>query len=123
MAFIFGVKLFLCEVLRRAKSYVGYLAKSKTEYYTIHPATKIEKNAKTGKTLLGSVGYEIYDQNRGAVAAVSLMNKGMVFLGKTTKEERFLMANAAPAVPCGECPISSFFIKKILFVVHNDNAI
>jgi hypothetical protein len=82
----------------RSKSYVGYFAKNRNEYYTIHPASKIEKNGKSGSTLLGAVGFEIHDQNGRAVAAVSLMNKGMVFLGKTTREERFLMANVCAAL-------------------------
>jgi len=82
----------------RAKEYVGYLAKSETEYYTIHPASKIEKNGKVGNTLVGAVGFEIRNPERKTIAAVSMMNKGMVFLGKVSKEERFLLANVCAAL-------------------------
>jgi hypothetical protein len=82
----------------RPKEYIGYLAKSKTSYYTIVPVTKLEQNGKSGNILAGSVGFEFRDMNGKAVAAVSLMNKGMVFLAKTTREERFLLANACTAL-------------------------
>ncbi len=82
----------------RSREYIGYLAKTKDEYYTIHPATKIEKNGKTGSTLAGAVGFEIRDPKGNTVAAVSMMNKGMVFMGKRSTEERFLLANVCAAL-------------------------
>lgn len=81
-----------------SREYTGYLAKSKDEYYTIHPATKIEKNGKVGNTLAGAVGFEIRDPKGFTVAAVSMMNKGMVFMGKRSAEERFLLANVCAAL-------------------------
>ena len=86
------------EAQMRSRTYSGYIAKSKEEYYTIHPATKIEKNGKVGSTLAGAVGFEIRDPKGVTVAAVSQMNKGMVFLGKRTAEERFLLANICAAI-------------------------
>lgn len=82
----------------RPKEYIGYLAKNKSSYYSIVPVTRLAQNGKTGNILAGSVGFEFRDMQGKAVAAVSLMNNGMVFLGKTTKEERFLLANACTAL-------------------------
>lgn len=82
----------------KPKDYVGYLAKSKTEFYTLVPTSKMEINGKTGNTLFGSVGFEFRNAAGKTVAAVSLIDKGMVCLGKTTAEERFLLANACTAL-------------------------
>lgn len=82
----------------RPKEYIGYLAKSPEEYYSIVPVTKLEKNGKSGNTLFGAVGFEFRNSGGQAVAAVSLMEKGMVFLAKTNAEERFLLANACAAL-------------------------
>ena len=82
----------------QSKTYVGVLAKSRSEYYTLVPVTKLEKNGKTGNTLLGSVGFEFRNQHGQAVAAVSMIDNGMVFLGKTTEAERFLLANVCAAL-------------------------
>ena len=60
--------------------------------------TRLEKNGKSGEILAGSVGLEFHNPEGKPVAAVSLIDKGMVFLGKTTKEERFLLANLCAAL-------------------------
>ena len=80
------------------KKYTGWLAKSKDEYYTVIPVTKIEGNGKSGDTFMGAIGFEFRNKEGKTVAAVSLMNKGMVYLGRTTAEERFLLANACTAL-------------------------
>ena len=82
----------------RSKSYVGVLAKSSSEFYTLVPVTKLENNGKAGNTLLGSVGFEFRNPKGQAVAAVSMIDNGMVFLGKTSEEERFLLANVCAAL-------------------------
>lgn len=82
----------------RPKEYIGYIAKSQTEYYSIVPVTKLDTKKGTGNILAGSVGYEFRNPQGQAVAAVSLMSNGMVFLGKTSAEERFLLANACTAL-------------------------
>ena len=82
----------------QSRDYIGYLAKSATEFYTIHPATKMEVNGKIGNTFAGAVGFEIRDKQGITVAAVSTMNKGMVFMGKVSAEERFLLANVCAAL-------------------------
>ncbi|HEX5652797.1 MAG TPA: hypothetical protein VFX58_06975 [Chitinophagaceae bacterium] len=82
----------------RPKEYIGYLAKSQTEYYSIIPVTRMEKNGKSGNILVGSIGFEFHDPQGRAVAAVSFIEKGMVFLGRSNPEERFLLANACTAL-------------------------
>lgn len=78
--------------------YIGYLAISPTDYYSVSPVTKMEINGKSGNTLLGSIGFEFRDAKGNAVAAVSMIDNGIVYLGKTTEEERFLLANACAAL-------------------------
>lgn len=81
------------------KKYTGMLAQDKDHYYTIVPVTKIErKNGKIINTLSGPMGYEFRNAKGVAVAAVSLIDNGMVFLGKTDAAERFLLANASAAL-------------------------
>jgi hypothetical protein len=82
----------------QAKKYTGILAKSQTEYYTLVPVTRLEKNGKSGNILAGSVGFELHNASGQAVAAVSMIDNGMVFLGKTSEKERFLMANVCSAL-------------------------
>lgn len=82
----------------RPKEYVGYLAKSKTEYYTIVPTSKMDINGKVGNTLLGAVGFEFRNAAGKTVAAVSLLDRGMIYLAKISAEERFLLANACTAL-------------------------
>jgi hypothetical protein len=81
------------------KKYIGYLAKSRNEYYSIVPVNRMEmKNGKSGNTLAGTIGFEFRDAQDKPVAAVSLINNGVVFLGKISDEDRFLLANACTAL-------------------------
>jgi len=80
------------------KKYMGIIARSRSEYYTLVPVTKLEKNGKSGNTLLGSVGFEMRDPQGRTVAAVSMIDNGMVFLRKTSAEERFILANVCAAL-------------------------
>jgi hypothetical protein len=82
----------------QSRDYIGYLAKTPGEYYTIHPATKMEVNGRVGNTFAGSVGFEIRDRQGKTLAAVSSMNKGIVFMSKVSPEERFLLANVCAAL-------------------------
>ncbi|MET0394688.1 MAG: hypothetical protein ABW019_16200 [Chitinophagaceae bacterium] len=82
----------------QAKSYTGILARGKDRFYTIVPVTRLEMKGRSGNILAGSVGFEFRDQANKTVAAVSMLDKGMVFLGKTDAEERFLLANACAAL-------------------------
>lgn len=80
------------------RTYKGLLAQSKDKYYTIVPVINLEKNGKVGTILGGSVGFEFYDPAGKPVAAVSMMNNGMVFMVKTDPGERFLLASACAAL-------------------------
>lgn len=80
------------------RSYTGKLMLDQDHYYTLVPVTKMESKGKSGNTLLGSIGFEFRDKNDKAVGAVSLIDNGMIVLGKTTAEERFLLANACAAL-------------------------
>ena len=82
----------------KAKEYSGVFARSKTEFYTIRPVSKLDQNGKIRNMPFGSVGYEISDKEGTAVAAVSLLDRGMIFLGKTNPSERFLLANLCAAI-------------------------
>lgn len=81
----------------RSKTYTGMLTFSKEKYYTIVPVTQMEKKGKTGKAL-ANLGFEFRNAHGQAVAAVSLIDKGMVFMGKLSEEERLLLANACTAL-------------------------
>lgn len=84
----------------KAKTYTGLLAKSKNEYYTVAPVYKLMN--KEGKAVAlplgGSVGFEFKDQNGNTVAAVSLIDNGVVYFNKVSPQEKFLLANAAAAL-------------------------
>jgi hypothetical protein len=81
------------------KKYTGLLAQGKDNYYTIVPVSKIEKkNGKVMNTLAGTIGFEFRNKKGVTVAAVSLVDNGMVFIGHTDAAERFLLANACAAL-------------------------
>ena len=83
----------------RPKSYVGYLSFNKDEFYTIHPVYKMEgKDGKAANILFGMVGFEFRDKNDVPVAAVSLLNRGTVYLQPLPSSQKFLLANACAAL-------------------------
>lgn len=83
----------------KPKSYIGYLSFNKDEYYSIHPVYKMEgKNGKAANILAGTVGFEFRDKSGNPVAAVSLINKGTVYLQPLPAEQKFLLANACAAL-------------------------
>jgi hypothetical protein len=86
------------ESQEKPRKYIGYLAKSKTEYYTLHPVRQLEKKGKVSNMPFGSIGFEFRNPAGKTVAAVSMMDKGLVYLAKTIAEERFLLANACTAI-------------------------
>lgn len=81
-----------------SKRYTGYLAKSKDDYYTIHPVTAVEKNGKRSSLPFGSMGFEIKNKAGNALAAISMVDNGKVYLASTNSKERFLLANACAAL-------------------------
>jgi hypothetical protein len=81
------------------KKYVGYLSQGKDRFYTIVPMRQMEKKDGTPGTIaFGSIGFEIRNKDGIAVAAVSKLNKGVVYMQNIKDEERFLLANACAAL-------------------------
>lgn len=85
---------------RHAKSYIGLLAKSKNEYYTVVPVYRLRnpKGAAVNLPFGGSVGFEFRDPDGKILAAVSLIGDGAVYMGDCSDEEKFLLANASAAL-------------------------
>jgi hypothetical protein len=88
------------ETQRNAKTYKGVLAKSKSDYYIITPVYKLMNKQDKAVALPfgGSVGFEFQKPGGGTVAAVSLIDDGVVYFNKLSKDEKFLLANAATAL-------------------------
>jgi hypothetical protein len=83
----------------KPKEYVGYLSQGKDRYYTIVPVREMEgKDGKPAAILFGAVGFEIRNREGKAVAAVSKIDKGIVYLQQLDAEEKFLLANACAAL-------------------------
>ena len=81
------------------KNYIGYLSQGRDRYYTIVPLRQMEKKDGTPGTIaFGSIGFEIRNSEGKAVAAVSKLNKGVVYMQSITEEEKFLLANACAAL-------------------------
>lgn len=81
------------------KKYKGYLSQSKEHYYTIAPLSKVvSKKGKVGTMPFGSAGFEIRTQDDMPVAAVSLIDKGVIYLTEVTDCEKILLANACAAL-------------------------
>ncbi len=84
---------------RNRKSNSGVIAGPGETYYTIHPVYKMaKKNGQAHPVLFGSVGFEIRNKQGKPLAAVSLIDKGIVYLCQTSPEEKFLMANICTAL-------------------------
>lgn len=81
------------------KKYMGYLAKNDTEFYTITPVTKVKnKKGKVGAMPFGSVGFEIRSKDGEALAAVSVIDNGIIYLKETDPQEQLLLASACAAL-------------------------
>lgn len=81
-----------------AKTYAGVFAQSKDDYYTIVPVTKLEAKGQLRNMPFGAAGFEVRNSEGRTVAAIDIMDKGVVYLGKTTSQERFLVANVCAAL-------------------------
>jgi len=87
------------EAQARPKTYTGYLSKSKDEFYTIRPLSKVvSKKGKVGTMPFGSAGFEIRTKEGKAVAAVSMIDKGVVYLTKVSPEEKILLSGVCAAL-------------------------
>lgn len=85
-------------VQQQAKKYQGVFAFDRDLYYTLKPITKVQGKKGPKSILMGSVGFEIFNNRNETVAAVSLIDGGMVFLNSTNPKERFLLSNLMAAL-------------------------
>jgi hypothetical protein len=84
---------------RNPKTYRAKLTKNENEFYTIHPDAEIKnKKGKVGVMPFGSGGFQIRDKSGKAVAAVSMIDNGVVYLTNLPKEDRILLASACAAL-------------------------
>lgn len=84
---------------REPERYAGKLAKSENEFYSIVPHSKIKnRKGKVGTMPFGSAGFQIRNQSGEVVAAVSLIDNGIVYLKDVPKEERILLGSAMAAL-------------------------
>jgi hypothetical protein len=79
--------------------YIGYLAKNEEDYYTIIPTARVKsKKGKTGTMPFGSAGFIIRTKSGEAIAAVSVIDQGIIYLRDTDPEARMLMATTCAAL-------------------------
>jgi hypothetical protein len=84
---------------RQRKNYTGFLAIDRNNYYTIKPVYTIRNSkGKSVNTIAGSIGFEFRNKEGKPVAAVSLIDRGVVYLDKLPDDEKFLLANACAAL-------------------------
>jgi hypothetical protein len=81
------------------RTYETRLARSKEEYYIIKPYRTVK--SKKGKIIdltFGFAGFQIRRKNGDAVAAVSTINKGVVYLRDIPAEEKIILSAACAAI-------------------------
>lgn len=84
---------------RNPKSYAGYLIRTADDYYMIKPYSKVKsRKGKIGMMPFGSAGFEIRTKDGEPVAAVSLIDNGVVYLKASSAEERMLLATVCAAL-------------------------
>jgi hypothetical protein len=83
----------------KPKSYIGMVSLDADHYYTVVPVTQmVGKNGKAANMPFGSIGLEIRNTQNKPVAAVSLLDNGVVYLSDVPEAERFLLANICTAL-------------------------
>jgi hypothetical protein len=81
------------------RGYEARLAKSKDQYFVIRPYRKVKnKQGKVTELTFGSAGFQISNKKGEALAAVLMINKGVVYLKELPAHERFLLAAACAAL-------------------------
>lgn len=87
------------ESQRRPKEYIGLLSQNRDNYYTIVPVQQMEgKDGQPANILFGAIGFEFRNAKNQPVAAVSLIDKGVVYFQNVSHDEKFLLANACAAL-------------------------
>ncbi len=80
-------------------SYTGVVALDKENYYSLVPVNKmLDKNGQPRKILFGSFGLELRNKYDQAVATVSFIDNGKVYMKTMDKAEEFLLANVCAAL-------------------------
>ncbi len=90
-----GWELFLDNqaAMTHPKNYIGYLAKNDKEYYSIIPSMRVKsKNGKVGSMPFGSAGFIIRNKMDEPLAAVSIIDNGIIYLKDIDPRERMLLA-------------------------------
>jgi hypothetical protein len=81
------------------RSYVTKLARSADEFYLISPYRIVKNNkGKVVEMTFGSAGLQFKNKKGESVAAVSLINKGVVYLKDLPESEKFLLSAACAAL-------------------------
>jgi hypothetical protein len=84
---------------RSPATYTTRLARSANEYYVFSPYRRVKNNkGKVVDFTFGFAGFQVKNKTGESLAAVSLVNKGVVYLKDITKEEKFLLAAACAAL-------------------------
>lgn len=82
-----------------SKAYEGYLARNEREYFVLKPVSRIKnKKGKIGTMPFGSAGYQVTDPTGKPLAAVSLIDRGIVYLTDMNEDEKILLAGALTAL-------------------------
>ena len=83
----------------KRKTYIGFLALDRRTYYLIKPIYSVKNRKGDAVNILGgSFGFEFQDRNGRPLAAVSLIDRGLVYMQDLPADEKFLLANACAAL-------------------------
>lgn len=84
----------------KAEKYSGYLYGPNNRYYQLRPLRHYQtKQGKKAKLIMGHIGFEILDEEGVSQAAVSTLDKGLVYLNNSASpKERFLLENLCAAL-------------------------
>lgn len=84
---------------RAPATYRTRLLKSDSRFYTIIPDSRVKsRKGKVANMLFGAAGFQFRDPDGNAVAAVSMIDKGVIYLKELTVQERIVIAAAATAL-------------------------
>lgn len=86
------------QAAQRNKFYAGTLIQNPENYYSIVPVTRLQGKNGPISVPFGAVGFEFRNKFNEPVAAVSLIDKGVVYMQEVSEEEQFLLANACTAL-------------------------
>lgn len=83
----------------KPRNYTGVVALDKDHYYRLVPVNKIlDKNAQPRNILSGSIGLELRNKYYKAVATVSFIDNGKVYMNTLDEKEEFLLTDICAAL-------------------------